>query len=1048
MSGGNSAQLAVTVVPEGNVDPALQQTIIGANTDAKAEDTGFQCSAFDSLARPQIIVPTSLEQIRFKEVADAGFDGELKQIGKGGQGAVFEATRDGAQRVIKRFPMSDAESALREWGILARHSADQIVPNPSMIFKDRDYIYIEMERFAGTVWKDSPVFAANRESNPQSAVFNSVEILLEVVKAVSILHCTGVIHRDLKPGNIMIGKNSNPIILDFGLAGEIREGLGSQAQQEASLRNTEGNFSAEVSTVTGRISGTPQYMAPEQTKEGRDVAHSKATDVYSLGAILYHILSGKPQVGAPGVQERQLQILERIREGRIEPLTTSNRPTDLRGKGDWCGYSELVSICQKAMAKEPENRYPSAVEMFEDLKRWSEGKRIEVYRPTGISGLRYFVRNFTRDNPGKVGVAAGMLSLVLGGGIYFLNAEAARAAAVARVERDVSEIITEFRKDVGRIFAGKGINRASVEDFDQARATGAADKLFVKTLDELAGVNVAGIRGRELAGVKRATVEVLGAQREFQERAAKRDEALAVLEDVRAKMIPVSFLGGNISATFPELSFGAVTGLLSDFFPVFKEKAKSGNFKHRFVALTDEDVAAARSRVDNLELSLEERGEILRDLAEGLLAMVMGLPQDGSGAYSEGVDEEVIKNCQRFLEVAASLDRDRPLVEVHRYTFLLLWYRIFDHCKDIERRDALLVQLEAMEQQVLAGGDGDYSRYDLNNIAAGLYFTGISFDGAIGILQKLVGSQEDVENPLQRALGFYQLGNALFWKGKGSGNATFEHTVRTVSAAIENFGLARSELERAIADLNKRGIPTKELEAIQIALLAFKADAKDFLGSLKVVANGRIVDTATDRWQELHIKEAKELFELAVDQAEERDLETGVIYVNYAIYASYHGDHEFAVRLFERAEVITLREGILPTDNLALKAISAAQSGDLKKAISSINQVLIRPGLAERDLCRVLIAAVIASVSAEGDQSGENTPEMGIVLRCLNMLEAKSSQADSGTDLLDVLEDEWKRRGLGPDHLNWLKSAPSEFIKGFEGGPNSLSTTVQVGGGG
>lgn len=175
-----------------------------------------------------------------------------------------------------------------------------------------------------------------------------VQILAKVARAVHYAHQHGIIHRDLKPSNILIDSQGEPHLTDFGLA-----------------RRTGAD---DGITHTGDVLGTPHYMAPEQAA-GRKGAATTLADVYSLGAILYELLTGV--VPFPG--DDLLETLRRVREDEVPP------PRQVQPTVD----RDLEAVCMKCLAKDPQERYATAAELADDLERWLTGVPLSV-RPEGL----------------------------------------------------------------------------------------------------------------------------------------------------------------------------------------------------------------------------------------------------------------------------------------------------------------------------------------------------------------------------------------------------------------------------------------------------------------------------------------------------------------------------------------------------------------------------------------------------------------------------------------------------------------------------------------
>src|SRR5262249_20764001 len=180
--------------------------------------------------------------------------------------------------------------------------------------------------------------------------------LEKTAQAVHYAHRRGIIHRDLKPANVLVDELDQPKITDFGLAKSIQTDSGQ--------------------TRTGTVIGTPSYMSPEQASASKDLG--PASDIYSLGAILYELITGTP----PFRGETALATLTMVAE--TDPVS----PRSLRKDID----VNLETICMKCLAKEPARRYATAEQLADDLRRYVEGEPIDARPVSRIERLVVWCR--------------------------------------------------------------------------------------------------------------------------------------------------------------------------------------------------------------------------------------------------------------------------------------------------------------------------------------------------------------------------------------------------------------------------------------------------------------------------------------------------------------------------------------------------------------------------------------------------------------------------------------------------------------------------------
>ncbi len=194
----------------------------------------------------------------------------------------------------------------------------------------------------------------------EQALPSLVQVMISLCNTLSFAHHQGVIHRDLKPANILLGPFGEVYVMDWGLARVVGgEGSAFQDGTEEDGSVTENRFS-----ISGTVMGTPGYMAPEQARGDLEEIDG-ITDVYGLGAVLFHCLAGVP----PHKGKDKDSLLEEARRGRV--------PSPLEWKRGL--PRDLAAICRKALAPAKEDRYASAAEMGKDLQRFLQGKTVSAY---------------------------------------------------------------------------------------------------------------------------------------------------------------------------------------------------------------------------------------------------------------------------------------------------------------------------------------------------------------------------------------------------------------------------------------------------------------------------------------------------------------------------------------------------------------------------------------------------------------------------------------------------------------------------------------------
>ena len=309
-------------------------------------------------------------------ITDFGDYELLEEIGRGGQGTVYRAhqkslNRTVALKVIVPGPWTIA-THLKRFRREAEAAANLDHPGILPIYEigERDGCCYFSTKFVEGGQLDQIVGRA-----PQS-IRQSAELIAKVARTVHYAHEHGILHRDIKPGNILLDANGEPHLTDFGLARLV--------ESESSV------------THTLEVLGTPSYMAPEQAL-GNNAAISSATDIYGLGAVLYQLLTGHPPFAGGTTYETIKLVLD----------TEPRQPRLLNPKID----RDLSTICLKCLEKDPSRRYASALALAEDLERWLKHEPIRARR-TGIFARG---RKWVRRNPTIAIMAA--LVLILSGAV-------------------------------------------------------------------------------------------------------------------------------------------------------------------------------------------------------------------------------------------------------------------------------------------------------------------------------------------------------------------------------------------------------------------------------------------------------------------------------------------------------------------------------------------------------------------------------------------------------------------------------------------------------
>jgi serine/threonine protein kinase len=296
----------------------------------------------------------------------------LEEIGRGGQGVVFRARQKSLNRTVALKVISLGQWASKAHGKRFRRETEAaasldhpgIVPIHEVGERDGS-CYFSMQFIEGgqldEVVRRTPM-----------SIRQAAELIAKVARTVHYAHEHGILHRDIKPGNILLDKNGEPHLTDFGLA---------------RLLDTQSSVTRTIDVL-----GTPSYMAPEQAA-GEHAKISKATDVYGLGAVLYQLLTGHPPfAGGTSYQTIRLLLDTEPRQPRFWNRKIAR---------------DLSTICLKCLEKDPQGRYSSALALAEDLEHWLRHEPIRAHR----TGIFTRGRKWVRRNPTSALLAASLIAL-------------------------------------------------------------------------------------------------------------------------------------------------------------------------------------------------------------------------------------------------------------------------------------------------------------------------------------------------------------------------------------------------------------------------------------------------------------------------------------------------------------------------------------------------------------------------------------------------------------------------------------------------------------
>ncbi|HEX7839113.1 MAG TPA: serine/threonine-protein kinase, partial [Kofleriaceae bacterium] len=359
---------------------------------------------------PEVVEVVDVAEARALTADDPERYEQVSEHARGGLGRVVRAVdrrlgRTVAVKELLRHDPSNEARFLREAMITARLEHPGIVPvHEAGRWPNGDPYYV-MKLVEGRTLKE--LIGEGKALRERLALLPHV---IAVADAVGYAHSEGVIHRDLKPSNVIVGGFGETIVVDWGLARDRKRDVPEPGDEI--LAGGSG-----VSTVSGKVVGTPAYMSPEQARG--DVVDERA-DVYALGAVLYEVLAGCP----PHADTTPQAVLDRVIAGPPRPLVVVVPSVP----------GELATIVGKAMARDPDARYPNAAALAEDLRRFTTGQLVSAHSYSTWALLR---KKLSRHR-GVVAVAVASLIVLGAVGVASVRGVVAERN-IARSQRSLAE---------------------------------------------------------------------------------------------------------------------------------------------------------------------------------------------------------------------------------------------------------------------------------------------------------------------------------------------------------------------------------------------------------------------------------------------------------------------------------------------------------------------------------------------------------------------------------------------------------------------------------
>jgi serine/threonine protein kinase len=378
--------------PEGLCTGCVLETALGSFADTVAGATDATYADDAARGEDARTLETSVHVAAM--LGELGDYELLEEIGRGGQGVVFRARQKSLNRNVALKVIGLGQWAtpahLKRFRLEAEAAASLDHPYIVPIYEvgEQDgQCYFSMKFIEGgqldEVVKHTPI-----------SIRQAAELMAKVARTVHYAHEHGILHRDIKPGNILLDAKGEAHLTDFGLARLVE--------------------SESTVTRTLEVLGTPSYMAPEQAA-GKNAKLTSATDVYGLGAVLYQLLTGHPPFAGGTTYETIKLLLE----------TEPRQPRLWNPKID----RDLSTICLKCLGKDPQRRYSSALALAEDLERWLKHEPIRARR----TGVLTRGKKWVRRNPTTTVLTALLVALLAAISVIIWKSELAGRSPITGI---------------------------------------------------------------------------------------------------------------------------------------------------------------------------------------------------------------------------------------------------------------------------------------------------------------------------------------------------------------------------------------------------------------------------------------------------------------------------------------------------------------------------------------------------------------------------------------------------------------------------------------